>query len=82
VALTKEDVPLTEKELLEYLESNPSITISKFRRLAGLSALEAEEILVGFNLLQIIDMEYTAQSVNFHLLKGYRKIVEKLPGYQ
>jgi hypothetical protein len=70
-----------EKVLLEYLENNNEITISKFRRFAGLSTLEAEEILVGFYLIGILEVAYRAESVNFSLVEGYRKIVEKLEGH-
>ncbi len=67
-----------EQLLLEYLESDRFITISKFRRMAGLTAQGAETILVSFLMLQIIRMEYTGTSAQFSLAEGYRKIVERL----
>ena len=67
-----------EKALLAYLEANPHITISKYRRIAGLTQEEAEDILVSFTLLRIIRMEYIANAVNFSLTGNYKKIVERL----
>jgi hypothetical protein len=67
----------TEKVLLDYLEHNPCLTISKYRRLAGLTAAEAEETLVVFYLLGILKMENTAQSVNFSLAQDYRTIIDR-----
>jgi predicted HTH transcriptional regulator len=66
-----------EKTLLDFLESNPAITISRYRRLAGLTASEAEEILVLFILSGILKMTYTAQSVTFSLVQGYQDILER-----
>lgn len=67
-----------ERELLAYLEGSKSITVSKFRRIAGLSSHEAENILVEFTLLNIIKAEYTLTSVTFRLTDGYKKVIERL----
>jgi len=67
-----------EKTLLEYLEMNQFITISRFRRLAGLRSEEAEAILVSFHMLGLIKPEYSGTTVNFSLTADYQKIVEKL----
>ncbi len=67
-----------ERFLLSYLESHPSITISKFRRLAGLTFKQAEKILVDFIMLGLLKMEHSATSVIFSLASGYRDIIEGL----
>jgi predicted HTH transcriptional regulator len=57
----------TEKLLLDYLESNPSITLSKFSRLTGISRNKAEDILVKFILLRTIRIIFTAQNTLYSL---------------
>jgi hypothetical protein len=66
-----------ERELLSYLENNNNVTISKFRRIAGLSLPEAEETLVGFSMLGLITMEYTSNAVMFRLAEGYIEIIRQ-----
>lgn len=56
-----------EKILLEYLDKNGSITMSKFRKIAGISRQVAEKVLVDLITLQIIKMHITEQSV-FYLM--------------
>jgi hypothetical protein len=53
----------TEKSLLEYLESNPSITLVGFSDLACISIPEAEDILSGFIAIDIIVPEITEDLV-------------------
>jgi hypothetical protein len=67
-----------ERDLLSYLESHTGITISKFRRLAGLSLIQAQKILVDFIMLGLLKMEHSAISVIFSLASGYRDIIEEL----
>jgi predicted HTH transcriptional regulator len=57
----------TEKMLLDYLETNEFITLSKFTRLAGISRLKAEDILVKFILLKTIRIIFTAQNTLYTL---------------
>jgi len=66
-----------EQILLAYLENTKSISISKFRRIAGLSLPEAEEILIGFCLMGLIDTEYTSTAVYFSLASGYEEILKR-----
>jgi predicted HTH transcriptional regulator len=56
-----------EKFLLEYLETNPSISQSKFMRLAGISRNKAESILVRFILLKMIRMHFSENLTYFTL---------------
>jgi predicted HTH transcriptional regulator len=64
-------VQFTEKEkfLLAYLEKNPTITLSKFSRLARIPRKKAEEILVKFALLKTIDIIFTEKQT-FYSLKS------------
>ena len=71
-------VKFTEKEkfLLQYLEQHESITLSKFRRLAKVSRLRAEAILVNFIMLEIVDIVITERSTYYKLNERYS---ENLP---
>jgi len=64
-----------EKFLLEYLETNPSITLSKFIRLAGISRNKAESILVRFMLLKILLINFT-ENLTFFTLNPSAKLSE------
>ena len=64
-----------EKFLLEYLENNPSITLSKFIRLAGVTRKKAENILVRFMLLKILQMNFT-ENLTFFTLNPAAKLTE------
>ena len=57
----------TEKLLLDYLQENQSITLSKFQRMAGISRIRAENILVKFILLQTIQINFTTQHIYYSL---------------
>lgn len=67
-----------EFALLTYLETHSSITVPQFRRLAGLSLILAERILVDFIMLGLLKMEHTETNVKFSLTPGYRQIIEEL----
>ena len=67
-----------EKTLLSYLENHTGITISKYRRLEGLSYKQAEKILVDFIMLGLLRMEHSATSIVFSLSPGYRDIISEL----
>jgi predicted HTH transcriptional regulator len=56
-----------EKTLLEYLESNPSITLSKFTRIAGISRASAENTLVNLLLLKTISITITEKETLYSL---------------
>jgi predicted HTH transcriptional regulator len=64
----------TEKLLLEYLETNPSITLSRFMRIAGITRDRAENILVKFILLNTIKIIFTAQNTLYSLNQNSDKI--------
>jgi predicted HTH transcriptional regulator len=57
----------TEKLLLDYLQENQTITLSKFQRMAGISRIRAENILVKFILLQTIQINFTTQHIYYSL---------------
>lgn len=56
-----------EKVLLSYLEETPTITISKFCKIALVSRREAEDILVKLISLGIIEIEFTEKQVFYKL---------------
>ncbi len=64
-----------EKFLLQYLETNPSITLSKFIRLAGISRNKAESILVRFILLKILTINFT-ENLTFFTLNPSARLSE------
>ncbi len=56
-----------EKLLLTFLEQNPYITFSKFRKLAGISFYKAEKILINFILLNIIEIDITKKLISYRI---------------
>lgn len=64
-----------ERALLTYLESNGTITLSKFIRLAGISRNKAESILVKFILLRILRMNFT-ENLTFFTINPAAKLSE------
>ncbi len=64
-----------EKFLLEHLETNVSITLSKFIRLSGISRPKAESILVRFMLLKILQMNFT-ENLTFFTLNPSARLTE------
>ncbi len=54
-----------ERFLLRYLDSNDSITLSKFIRLAGINRRKAESILVRFILLRLVRMNFSENLTYF-----------------
>ncbi|MBC8487420.1 MAG: ATP-binding protein [Bacteroidetes bacterium] len=65
----------TEKEklLLEYLENHDSITLSKFRRIAGISAYKAGNILTNFLTLNIIETEISEKWTVYRLSGEFKE---------
>ena len=57
----------SEKFILDYLENNSSITLSKFMRQAGISRNKAESTIVKFMLLKILEMNFTENQTFFTL---------------
>lgn len=66
-----------EKYLLQYLEQYGSITQSKYRRLAGLSAKQSGKILVDFIMLGLINIEHRQTTINYVLSSGYKRILKE-----
>jgi len=60
-----------EKILIEYLRKNPSITFSKFIRLALISRKQALEILSNFVLFDIVKIKTDRFGTSFSLNKEY-----------
>ena len=56
-----------ENILMEYIKSNGSITLSGFRKIAGIPAYRAEKIIVNLLLCRVLSMDVSE--------KGYRYIL-------
>jgi predicted HTH transcriptional regulator len=60
-----------ERLLLEYLEENDSITVTKFRKISGLSRYKAENILTNFLALDLVEIEFSEKSVIYTLVSEF-----------
>jgi len=58
---------IKEKILLEMLENNKQITLKQFMDLAQLSKFHAENLLINFVLLDIVEMVFTEKDVYYVL---------------
>jgi len=56
-----------ERLLLEYLENNEFISISKYRRISGISLYKAENVLTNFLSLDIIEIDISEKQVLYRL---------------
>lgn len=63
-----------EKLLLEYLEGNEIISLSKFRKTANISAYKAESILTNFLALDIISVNISEKQILYKLSKSFNEI--------
>ena len=57
----------TEKVLLEYLEREQNITMSKFSKIALITHKEAENVLVKLISLNLIEIVFTEKQVFYKL---------------
>ena len=57
----------TENLLMEYLKSNQSVSLSKFRKIAGISTRRAEAILVNLILFNIIRINASGTGIIYEL---------------
>lgn len=71
----------TERKLLQYLEENREITLSKFRRLARIPQHVAETVLVNFIVLGIIDMDISEAFVIYRLNEQYKEKIRDKGAY-
>lgn len=68
-----------EKILLDYLDKNKSITLSRFQKIAAIPRYLAEKILVNFIALDIIDIEFTEKGIFYRLTEsGIKKLSDNL----
>jgi predicted HTH transcriptional regulator len=59
-----------EKFLINYLRQNPSISFSKFIRLAHISRKKAEEILSNFVTMEVLKLETSIKGTLFSLIEN------------
>jgi predicted HTH transcriptional regulator len=62
-----------EKILLKYLETNPSISISKFCKVTLISKKTAEDILTDLITLGLIEMTYDDQHFSYRLIPADKR---------
>jgi predicted HTH transcriptional regulator len=59
----------TERTLLQYLQEQHTITLSRFTRIADIKRATAENILVRFLLLKMIRIQFTENHVFYSLVQ-------------
>ena len=57
----------SENSLLDYLSKNGSITLSKFRKIAGISSYRAESILANLILFKVLKMNASEKGFSYEL---------------
>jgi len=68
----------SEKFLIDYLQNNPSITFSKFMRLAHISRIKAEEVITNFMVMDVIKIKTVKEGVFFSLNEMFdESVLEK-----
>lgn len=60
-----------EKSLLDWLENNHSVSVSKFARLAHISFLKAEQIIIDFIVLDILKMDFENERISYCLNEDF-----------
>jgi predicted HTH transcriptional regulator len=56
-----------ENSLMDYLEKNGSITLSRFRRIAGIPAYKAESILANLIIFKVLVMNSSEKGFSYEL---------------
>jgi len=64
----------SEKFLLDYLEKEPSITQSRYCKLAKVNSRTAENIIAGFIAIGMVSMDFTKHGVLYKLSDQYTKL--------
>ncbi|MFZ4549678.1 MAG: helix-turn-helix domain-containing protein [Bacteroidales bacterium] len=64
----------SEKFLLDYLEKEPSVTQSKYCKLAKINSKTAENIIAGFVAIGMISIVFTKHGVVYKLSDVYTKL--------
>ncbi len=64
----------SEKFLLDYLEKEPTITQSRYCKLAKINSRTAENIIAGFVAIGMVSIEFTKHGVVYKLSDQYTKL--------
>ncbi len=64
----------SEKFLLNYLETEPSITQSRYCKLANINSRTAENIIAGFVAIGMVNIVFTKQGVVYKLSEKYTSL--------
>lgn len=62
-----------EKCLLDYLEKNEKISVSKYARIAHLSYKKAEEIIINFRLMSILKDFFDGDKIEYSVNENFDK---------
>ena len=60
-----------EKILLDYLENNKSISVSKYSRIAHLSYKKAEQVIINFRTINILKDHFTNNRIDYSINKEF-----------
>lgn len=64
----------SEKFLLDYLEKEPTVTQSRYCKLAKINSRTAENIIAGFIAIGMMSMDFTKHGVLYKLSDQYTKL--------
>jgi len=64
----------SEKFLLDYLEKEPTITQSRYCKLAKINSRTAENIIAGFVAIDMVSIDFTKHGVIYKLSDQYTKL--------
>ncbi len=60
-----------ERILLDYLETNETISVNKFSRIAHLSYRKAEEVIINFRVLNILKDHYGENRIDYSINENF-----------
>ena len=62
-----------EKCLLDWLEKNSSISVSKFARISHISFQKAEQIIIDFIVLEILKIDFRDDKISYSLNENFSR---------
>lgn len=71
-----------EKVLLDYLERNEKISVSKYARIAHLSYKKAEQIIINFRSLNILKDHFTDSRIDYAINEEFDREVWESEGHK
>lgn len=71
-----------EKVLLDYLEKNEKISVSKYARIAHMSYKKAEQIIINFRSLNILKDHFTDSRIDYAINEEFDREVWESEGHK